>query len=279
MKTYQLTDGDRLVFSVNQKKWEAVVFEKKDFADIAAATAQEIAKVINNSDEIRAEVDEQENLVIATVEEAGNTTLEIDGIDTSPGLGLTSGPAASGSGLRIAQLVTPQTEPFALAAGSELTLVVDGHRRRIVFNAGFKPLKATADEIAKIVNAKKKKIAYALRNGAIMLRSNRIGAGSELVALPAADAQKDAAAVLGLTGAAAEDAPYPSSPARILCGSTAQGLQAVNLTASPIELHTQEGSVVIPARRSVPLTINDTANTQLQNLIDKGVIKLSPGTV
>ena len=278
MKTYQLSNGDTLVVSINGTAWESVVFEKKDFGDIGAATAEEVAAVLNRNSGLNASVDEGGDLILATSAAGGHATLEVDLANSTAasklGLGVQQA-SATGAGVSAARLVSSNTEPFALASGSEMTLVVDGSRRRVLFDEGFTNNKATAEEVAKIINAKKKKVADATRDGRVLLVSNTVGPGSSLKVEPAPADKKDAAEALGFVGATAFDEPTRIDPARIACRGPQQGIEAVNLTASPIELHLPSGNAILPASSAVLLSASDAASSQLQHLIGTGSVRLA----
>jgi len=279
MNTYRLNDGDVLVFSVNGTPWETITFEAKDFQDIQAATAEELAGVLNKSGSLAASVDEQGALTLATAAAGGHTSLEIDLARSSAAgpLGLVSGQEqARGEGLRAARLVSLAAEPFALPLGAIMTVVVDGQRRKVSFGDGITGNQATADEVARVINAKRKKIADPSRDGRVILTSTTVGAGSRLMVEPGRSDQgeTDAAAILGFVGTAAFDQPHRLEPARIVCSGQSTGLQVVNLTASPVELHFSSSTAVLPARASLPLAPGDAASSQLQRLIGQGVVRL-----
>ena len=277
MNTYRLNDGDVLVISVNGTRWETITFEAKDFQDIHAATAEELVTVLNRSGSLAAYVDEQGALTLATAAAGGHTSLEIDlaRSTAAPALGL-PGAQARGEGLRAARLESLAAEPFALPLGATMTVVVDGQRRKVSFSDGITENRATADEVAKVINAKRKKIADPSHDGRVILTSTTVGAGSRLAVEPGHrdQGETDAAAILGFIGMAAFDQPHRLEPARITCVRQPTGLQVVNLTASPVELHFSASTAVLPAHASRPLAPNDAANPQLQRLIEQGVVRL-----
>lgn len=280
MRTYPLKDGDTLVFSVNGGEWETVTFESGSFANIGEATAEELSQVLGRSGSLAARADERQRLVIETATAGGHTSLEIDTerSTAAPKLGLGAELAgAQGSGLRAAQLVSLAAEPFPLAEGSELTLVIDDQRRKVGFDEGFAPGKASAADVVKIINAKKKKVAVVTKDGRVSITSPTVGAGSSVAVEPAPPERVDAAAALGFVGASAFDQPHQVAPARLVCaGRRAGGLQVVNLTAGPIEIHLAAGPTLLPARGGAPLSPGDAANSQLQKLVEQGVVRLAP---
>jgi hypothetical protein len=282
MKSYRLNHGDTLTISVNDMAWETIVFDKKDFVAIEEATAKEIAAVLSRVNALSASEDDSGNLVLETAAAGGHTALEIDAANSTaaPALGLSALPSsATGAGLRAARLVSLNAEPFALIANSELALLVDDVRRKVVFDEeAFTKNKATANEVAKIINEKKKKVADVTRDGRVMLVSNTTGAGSKLKIEPAAPGKTDAAEILGFVGTAAFDEPHPVEPARLVCAGPQQGIEVVNLTASPIELHLPGGSALLPGRRSLRLADADAASSQLQYFIEKGIVRLASTT-
>ena len=279
MKTYRLKDGDTLVLSVDGAMWQTITFHAADFKDVSEATAEELAEVINRSGELAAAADERGALVIATATAGGHTSLDVD-VESSTaaaalGLGAASA-SAQGEGLRAARLVGTAVEPFPLPRESVLALVVDGHRRKVTFDEGAAGGRVTAAEVAKVINAKKKKIAEATRDGRVSLTSNTVGAGSKLEVEDAPPDKVDAAPILGFNSAASLNEPHPVRPARLVCGGLRAGIEAVNLTSGPLELHFASGTFVLPARGRVALPSGDAANSQLQRLIEQGLVRLSP---
>jgi hypothetical protein len=279
MKTYHLRPGDMLVFSVNEAAWETVEFAAKDFDEIGAARADELTQVLNRGGTLAADVGEQGALVLATPTAGTHTSLDVDGSRSTAAasVGLTAALSARGEGLRAARLVGQNVEPFALAADSELALTVDASRRRVTFDEGFKMGAATAAEVARIINGKKKKVAEAMRDGRVALTSNTVGAGSQLLVKPAPAEKKDAAVALGFVGAAAYDEPHRVAPARLTCAGHAAGLSVFNSTAGPVELHLPSSTMLLPAGGSLPLAPGDDASEHLRRLVEQDVVRLGPG--
>lgn len=283
MKTYQLHDGGTLIFSVDGGAWETISFDQKDFQDSQAATAEEVASALNRSGSLAAYVDETGSLVLATAAKGGHVSLEIDlaNSSTAAALGLVGAPSsARGAGLCAARLVSLAAEPFAMPLGAEMTIIVDEHRRKVTFDDGITEGKATAADVCKVINAKRKKIAEVTRDGRVMLTSPTLGAGSKLEIEPAtADGGKpDAAAILGFIGAAAFSQPHQVEAAKLTCRDRPIGLQVINLTASPVELHFATGATVLPADSQIALSPGGAANPQLQRLIEQGVVRLISAT-
>lgn len=283
MTAYLLNDGDTLVFSANESDWETVTFKKGDFVDVGAATAEELAQVLNRSGSLDARPDAEGRLVLATAASGGHTLLEVDlqQSTASSALGL-AGAQAHGSGLQAARLISrvsgPKTKPYNLPLEAELYLVVDGRRQRLSFNKLLNP-QATAAEVVEYINgqAKLKGIASLSRDDRVILTSPTVGAGSSLAVEPGrTDHGKiDAAPILGFTGGAALSQPHITRPAELVCSGRQAGLQIHNLTGSPIELHLPTGSIVLPARGAMPLSPGDIAHSPLQRLIQQGQVRLS----
>src|SRR4051794_29527106 len=104
---YRLSNGDRLVVSVDDAEPEEIVFRSRDFDDIAAAKAGEVAAVLDRSGTLEASVTEEGTVVLATESEGGQTSIEVDltASSAAPALGLAaSASRASGSGPRAARL-------------------------------------------------------------------------------------------------------------------------------------------------------------------------------
>lgn len=283
MKTYQIADGDTLVFSVDDGEWETVAFKANDFQDVAAATAEELVNALNRSGTLSAYADETGCLVLATASRGGRASLEIDLAHSTAAasLGLSTGQAwAVGAGLQAARLVSLAAAPFSLPPGAEMMVVVNGRRRRITFDAGITEGRATAAEVAAVINAKLKGITRVTQSDCIMLTSPIVGEGSSLEIKPGrVDRGKvDAAAILGFVGAAAISQPYKAEPARLVCSGQRVGLHLVNLTAGPIELHFPTGTAVLPARGSLPLSPTEAAHGPLQRLIGRGAVRLTSST-
>ncbi|HEX8073059.1 MAG TPA: hypothetical protein VF546_24140 [Pyrinomonadaceae bacterium] len=279
MITYRLRDGDTFVFSVNGGAWEAVTFDAKDFKDPAAATAEELASVINRSGSLAASADAEGTLVLATASAGGHTSLEVDveASSAAAALGLGLGRAAAqGEGVRAARVVSRAAEPFPLPLGSEMSVNVDDQRRKVSFDDSITPGAATAAEVCKVINMKRKKVADVTRDGRVAITSLTVGLKSKVEIEPGAQGKTDAAAILGFVGAAAFDQPYRAEPARLACrGAQAGGLEVQNLTASPIEIHLASGTTVLPARGTVPLAAGDAGNSQLQRFIAQGAVRLA----
>jgi hypothetical protein len=283
MKAYQITDGDSLVFSVDGGEWETVVFKADDFRDIAAATAEELANVLNRSGTLAAYADETGCLALATTSKGGRASLEIDlaRSTAAASLGLFTGQArAVGAGLQAARLVSLAAAPFPLPLGAEMMIIVNRRRRRITFDAGITEGRATAAEVAAVINAKLAGVARATRDDRVMLTSPSVEVDSRLeVQRGRMDQGKvDAAAILGFVGAAAISQPYKAEPARLICSGQRVGLHLVNLTAGPIELHFPTGTAVLPARGSLPLSPTEAAHGPLQRLIERGAVRLTSST-
>jgi hypothetical protein len=278
MRTYPLTDGDTLTVSVDGGAWETITFAAGDFGDVAAATAEELAAVLNRSGSLAARADDDGNLVLATASSGGNASLEIDaGRSTAaPALGLSTGqPAAYGAGLQAARLVSLAAAPFPLPKDAELYLVVDGRRRRVSFDKDITANAATADEVVAAIN-RARKIARVARDDRVMLTSPTIGPESSLEIVPGRvdEGHPDAAVVLGFVGGNAFSQPHTAEPATLVCGGQQTGLVVVNLTAAPIELYLAEGPTVLPARGALPIAPGDAGHDALQRLIDQGAVRL-----
>jgi uncharacterized protein len=75
MRTYALHPGDVLVVSVDDGAWQEIKFARKDFQDIGAATADELAAVLSAADGLTAEVDPDGQLVLRTGASGGHTSI------------------------------------------------------------------------------------------------------------------------------------------------------------------------------------------------------------
>ncbi len=283
MKTYPIAHGDTLVISVHNGAWETITFKAEDFQDSEAATAEELVKVLNRSGDLAAYVDEEGSLVLATAIRGSHASLEIDLAHSSAAIALGligEHTRARGAGLAAAHLVSGAVAPFALSPGAEMVVNVDGHRRRIIFDKKITAGRATATEVAAVINDKLKGVARASRDNRVMLTSTSVGVDSrlEIERGRVEQGKTDAAAILGFVGAAALSQPHKADPARLICSAQRVGLRLVNLTANPIELHFPTGVVLLPARGSLPLTHDAVAHGQLQRLIAQGVVRLMPVT-
>jgi len=284
MKTYKLADGNTLVFSVDGGAWETIVFRKADFKDIAQAKAEEIAKCFEKIDNIKAKVDSQGCLVIASATEGGHTSLEINVANSTAAapLGIVLRNARmQGTGLQAARLISPIKEPFNIPKGAHMSILVDrGKSRTITFDRDITPGRTKAMEIVEIINKKlkKKELAQVTKEGRVKITSPTVGFGSKLEITPSSksDEVKDAAAALGFVGVAAMSEPHPSHPATLVCTGDGLGVQIRNLTASPIELHFPSGSVILSAKGVLILTPADVAHGPLQRLLATGSVRLEP---
>jgi hypothetical protein len=219
MNTYRLNDGDTLALSVDGGDWETISFNAAEFGDIREATAEEIAKIIDRSTSVTATVNEGGALELATRTPGSQAHLEIDlaASSAAAALGLSTAQIeARGTGLSAARLVSRNTAPFALPLGAAMKLEVGGASHEIKFAGGITADKASAAEVADVVNADHPSIAHATRDARVVLTSPTIGFGSSLRVFPGEEAT-DAAAILGFVGTAAVSRPHEASPARIVC--------------------------------------------------------------
>lgn len=280
MRTYALHAGDVLVVSVDDGPWQEIEFAARDFRDIGAATADELAAVLSRAEGLAAEVDADGQLVVRTGASGGHTSIEVDLARSTAAapLGLAGGEGrAVGGGLRAARLRSPNLQPFALRRGSELTLVLDGRRRRITFDREITDRAATAAQVAEAINARRRGVAQPTRDGAVLLTSPTVGPSSRVEVLPADETQGkvDAARLLGFVGAAASSQPHTATPARLVCSGAPIALQLVNLTANPIELHFATGTAVLPAGGALPVGPLQATHGPLQRLLDRGAVRLT----
>jgi hypothetical protein len=117
--------------------------------------------------------------------------------------------------------------------------------------------------------------AHPTRHGTVILRTHVAGPATYLRVRRASRHRVDAAAALGLVGYDAFDRPYRSEPARLVCRGAAGALHALNLSTSQIELHSDQGTRLLPAHTSLQLTANEAAQPQLQRLVRDGVVQLA----
>lgn len=277
MKTYRLRDGDSLAVSVNGSVPQTVVFRKAAFEDIAAATGEEIARACRSIEGVHVEAND-DGVLLTTEASGGHSSLEIAlAASTAAGaLGLVAGPAAArGQGLVAAELVSIAAEPYDVPANSELAVAVDGKRHRYAFAARSQRKPWTASEVAERINKTTAGVASVRKDGRLRLTSPRVGHGSSVRVLKAGRDKKDAAKVLGFTGSAASSEPYAAAPARLICSGATPGVEATNLTGSPLELHLERGRLLLPPRTTVGLAPRDAANGPLQRLVQRGALRLS----
>jgi hypothetical protein len=278
---YRLSNGDRLIVSVDETEPEEIVFHSREFDDIAKATPEEVAAVLDRSGALEASVTEEGTVVLATESEGGHTSIDVDLTESTaaPALGLAaSASRASGSGPRAARLVSATQEPYRLPAGAQLSLLLDGSRRRISFDDEDTGKDLSAAEAAKAVNAKaRRRVAYATRDGRLMLQSPTIGAGSRLEVQPGGGVRgkTDASEALGLVGEATLDEPHPAAPAMLELSGRQVELRVSNLTAMPIEMHFPTGIAVLPPHGSLPLTGGEMAHLPLQRLVEEGALAVA----
>jgi len=280
MRTYHLKPEDTIVFSADGGAWETISFKAADFADIAEATAGEVAQKLNHSASLAARAGAEGSLIIETKSRGGHASLEFDLAHSTAAaaFGITAERAkARGNGLSAARVVSLNAEPFALSHGAEMSLKVDGSKRKIAFDKGFSPKKATAAEVARIINSKHKGVASASKDGQVILTSPTVGPDSsiEVIASPEEPGKADAAAVLGFIGHSGFDHPHRAEPACLVCTEVARGIQVENLTADLIELHLVSGIASLPPRGSLPLKEVDAGSRQLQNYITQGKVRLT----
>ena len=275
MKTYALSARATLVVSVDGGAWQTIQFRAKDFRNIQKATAKEIAKILTASKVLDAWVEADDTLVMASPSRGGHASLAIDLANSTAAaaLGISAPESrAAGSGLEAARLVGTAMEPFDLRPNDELTIAVNGRNRKITFGRGIKAGNAAAEQIVTAINKVVPGLAAAGRDGQVILTSPNVGLGSSL------EVSGPSAAALGFAGAAGFSQPHRAEPARILCTGRSALLIAVNLTASPIELHFATGTTVLPARGSLPLAPIEAAHEPLQRLVRQGSVRLSEGS-
>jgi hypothetical protein len=87
---YRLSNGDRLIVSVDETEPEEIVFHSREFDDIAKATPEEVAAVLDRSGALEASVTEEGTVVLATESEGGHTSIDVDLTESTaaPALGL-----------------------------------------------------------------------------------------------------------------------------------------------------------------------------------------------
>jgi len=279
-KTYRRLNGETLVVSVDMAEWETITFRARDFRRPDAATAAEVAAAIKKSGVITASVDKSGVVILQTGGRGVHTSLEID-VEKSiaaPALGLDAqNRRANGTGLQAAQLVSLNAEPYAVARGAELRLVVDGRARHVVFKAGLTWGRAKAEQVVKAINARKPAVARVTRDGHIAITSSTIGEKSQLRIDPPPPGTSDAAGPLGFTGPAAASWPHRTEPARLVCAGAVGIVRLQNLTAGPVELHLSRGTTVLAARGSMALAPDDAGQATVQRLIQQGIVRLAPG--
>lgn len=277
MTTFRIEDGDTLVLSVNGCAWQTVELKAGDFSDPAAVKPEELAKVLNRVDGVESSVEDGE-LELRSEAEGGHASLEIDTERSTAAarLGLrAAGAAARGDGPSAARLVGSAREPFRLPRGAEMTVVIDGKRRRVTFDSGFRENRASAEDVVKVIGKKLSGVPCVSREGQVMLVSKTAGPGSSVAVEAGRKGKKDAAAILGFATPAASHHPHRVKPARLrLKGPASPGRQVQNLTAAPIELHLPTGSVVLPARGTLAISPADLAHPPLRNLLAQGAVRV-----
>jgi hypothetical protein len=277
MRTYAVDKGDTLVFSVDGGAWETVTFKAADLAQPGAATAAELAAAVNRSGSLAAFADGEDQLVLATAGGGADATVEVDLARSSAAaaLGLsTQRRSAGGSGLSPARIRSLKAEPFAIPAGAELRLEVDSRSYLVAFTKGISAGKATCAQVCQVVNAKRR-VARPTRDRRVMLVSPTVGPSSRLEVKPGRAGKPDAAAPLGFVGAAAISWPHRSEPAALVCAGRAPGVQAVNLTAGPVELHLAGGTAHLAPGASIRLAGADVASPAVQRLAMQGVVRVT----
>jgi hypothetical protein len=286
--TYELRDGMTLVYSVNDAAWRTVTFAAADFADIGAATAKEVAKVLTATGDLRPATDAEGNVVIAPARAIGRgSSLEIDHEKSTaaPALGLSAdAPRAEGTGARAARLVSANAEPYAIVAGAELEVTVDGNTKRLA----LRPITdgaATAAEIATAINAKLPGVATVTRDQHVLISSKKAGPDTHVrvAADPALPEDQNPAFILGFSGERAEDKGEAAHArkgektrqARLVASGLRSRLRVWNLGASPVELVMVTRTAVVPAGGSLALSSAEAAHRPLQRLIERGAMRLT----
>jgi hypothetical protein len=281
---YALRDGLALVISVNDAAWETITVRTGDFARVEAATAAELAAVIDRAGIVTATVDRDGRLVLATVSRGATASIELDPVRSTAAeaLGLADGPLrVEGSGPLAARLVSQTAAPYALPTGAELSVAIDGQLRRISFKDA-RPGGTSAEEVASAINDRFPGVARVTRDARVMLQSPTPGAGSSVRVEPgrAGPRTADAAGIIGFSGPAAlsevaEGNPTSARTAQLVSGGRRPALGVENLTGAPIEFLFVTRSAVLRARGSIRISPAEAAHRPLQRLIAEGAVRLT----
>jgi hypothetical protein len=281
MTTYPLQDGMTLVLSVDDGEWQTVTFSSPGFADVTAATAGEIAKVLKKSG-VGASVDADGLVVIQSTTIGEGSSLEVDTLRSTAALALGLGGAvrrATGTGPKAAR-VESEVGPFAMPRGARMTVGIDGTSKKVTLNA-ITDGRASAAEVVHAINAVFKGAAHVTREQRVAIASPTTGRTSSVTVEPGPVGRNnvDAAGRLGFIGPAAADtgtaAPGAvAAPARRACAGAHMALQVRNLTASPVQFLMVTRGVLLPSGGAVAISPAEAAHRPLQRLIERGVVQL-----
>jgi uncharacterized protein len=222
-------DDEALTVRVDGEALAPIAFTAADFTSIGAATAAEVAAVVNRSaTAVRAAVT-QDNRVLLAATSPGPVSLEIEGAAAEP-LGFTDDTANSDAGLPAGTTAVAVIAAGGFLPGSAVRLETRGHVAgtaavggSVTDGAGFT---VTADggpavpivlragdfaggaaavtpvEVVRAINRQASGFSVALtRDLRLLLSSNRYGLGSTIALGPPASGS-DARTALGLDGAA-----------------------------------------------------------------------------
>jgi len=208
---YNLNNGDTLTVIVDGKaaNIQTATFNTVDFANINAATAEEVVAVLNEdlagvtaivtSEDLRITLRSNlENSAISSIQVTGGVANVEFGFDTNAVIGSSKDytlnrfngqieletPASvgdqytAGSNQTRGFLVTAFAEPYNLSNGEAITVEIDGGGGQVAtFNtADFANIaQATAAEVAEVINEDiGGATAFALSNGKVLIRTNNL---------------------------------------------------------------------------------------------------------
>lgn len=204
---FPLADGDTFSITIGAAPGisRLVTFRAEDFADIAHATVEETAAVLDRELPGVDVSSAPDGTILITSQTAGSASvLNVPASTGAPKLGIATPPP--GSNAVAAQILGTLSEPFALADSDTLLLTVDTDVPRLVTFAASSFLNiavATASEVIAVINSVIPGMAQR-QAGKIQLASAQAGANS-LVSVD-----------LGLSSAAPKlglgQAPPPSPP-------------------------------------------------------------------
>lgn len=183
-ETYTLSDGQSLTISVDGGTGQSVSFNTGDFADIANATAAEIAAEITADTTGLSATDEGGFVRIVSDTDGPGSSIQITGGTAAEELGFTQAAFAGFNPDIAAQSRSGNTETYALTDGETITVKVDnGSTQTVTFNtADFVAIGAAlAVEVARVITGDLTgAIAYVVTGGKIQIESLTAGPSSQI---------------------------------------------------------------------------------------------------
>ena len=184
IETFTLANGETLDIEVDQGVAQTVTFLTGDFADIANATAAEVAAVIDSALTGATAVDTiATNVRITSDLDGSGSALRVVGGTAFEALGFSKALFKGFNPDIPAQQINGTSEPYALVDGFTLTVQVDeGATQIVTFNtADFVSIgAATAKEVAKVITGDLTDAVAYVVGDKVQIESDTVGVNAEV---------------------------------------------------------------------------------------------------